>query len=310
MSLIQKIKSLVTQKQFFLKFVVPAIAALLLCSAILQFFKNPKRKTVTPKNPVTVAVFVNSVSGIGVTEPKGEIIEIGTNLSGVASQVYVKAGDTLKKGSKLFTIDDREAKANLELKISGYKSAQLDAEDKKREFLMYKEINDERAYSKDEFNKKRIAAQISEQSAKQAKAEAQVARIMVDKSTVKSPIKGEVLKVNIRPGEFAQAGALSKPLMTIGDLSKMHVRIEIDELDAHRFKMQNKAVGLLRGQPDFKIPLQFVRIEPLVVSKVSISGGNSEKIDSRVLQVIYSFDNNFSPKILVGQQLDVYIEDK
>jgi len=306
----EKIKNLTKQKHFVLKIVLPAIAALMFLSAIIGLFQNPKRQDLEPQNPVTISAYVHSVSGLGVAEPQSESIAIGTNISGIVTEIYVKAGDKVKKGDKLFTIDDREAKANLDLKTAKFKAAEFDAEEKRQEFKMYKNIDDERAYSRDEFNKKRIAFGISEQRAKEAKAEMQMAKIAVDKSTVKAPIKAEILKVDIRPGEFAQGGALSKSLMIIGDLSMIHVRVEIDESDAHRLNPNRPATAFLRGQPSFKIPLKFVRIEPYIVPKVSLSGGNAEKIDTRVLQAIYSFENNFESKILVGQQLDVYIESK
>ncbi len=56
------------------------------------------------------------------------------------------------------------------------------------------------------------------------------------------------------------------------------------------------------------MPLTFVRVEPLVVPKRSLSGGVSERVDTRVLELIYSV----SPELLnatVGQQVDVFIEE-
>jgi HlyD family secretion protein len=296
-----------------MKIALPLVAAAMFLNMLFGLLKNPKREIQEPQNPVTVSAFERAVSGLGVAEPQSEIINIGTNFSGVVEKVYVKAGDRIKKGEKLFTIDDREAKASLDLKTAQYKAAELDAKDKQQEFEMYRKLDDKRAYSRDEFNKKKIAAEISEQKARQAKAEMEMARVVFEKLTVRAPIDAEILKVDIRPGEFAQAGfavGATKTLISLGDLSLMHVRVEIDESDAHLLSTKNPAVAFLRGQPTFKIPLKFVRIEPYVVPKISISGGNAEKIDTRVMQVIYAFENSFDPKILVGQQLDVYIESK
>lgn len=297
-----------TRQQFFLKTVLPLIALLMLFNAILGLFRNPKRTIEIPQNPTSIAAFEHSVSGLGISEPKSEIIQIGTNISGIVAQVYVKAGDKIKIGDPLFGLDDRQERANLDLKIAQYSAAQLDAKEKQQEFDMYKKIADERAYSRDEFNKKKIAAEIYTEKAKQAKAEMQVAKVIVDQMLIKSPIDGEVLKVNIRTGEYAQAGALSNSLMTIGDISTIHLRVEIDESEAHLLKPENPAIAYLRGQPTFKIPLQFVRIEPYIVPKISISGGNAEKIDTRVLQAIYSFKNDSDTRIFIGQQFDVYIK--
>jgi hypothetical protein len=56
-----------------------------------------------------------------------------------------------------------------------------------------------------------------------------------------------------------------------------------------------------------KIPLTFVRIEPYVVPKKSLTGENTERVDTRVLQIIYRFDRPPFP-VYAGQQVDVFIE--
>lgn len=293
------------KKHFFLKIILPLIALFLLLNAIFGLWKNPKREVLEPQKPMAVSDFKHAVSGLGITEPQSEIINIGVSNSGIVSEIYVQAGDEIAEDEALFTIDNREAKANVELKLAQLEAAKLDALDKMQEFEIYQKISDKRAYSKDEFNKKQIAVEIYDQRVKQAAAELEVARVMLDKLTIKSPIDGEILKVDIRTGEYAQP--LSKSLMMIGDLSKMHVRVEIDEIEASRLNPAKPAFAYLRGNPQIKIPLTFVRFEPYIVPKISISGGNAEKIDTRVLQVIYAFENSEN-KILVGQQMDVYVE--
>jgi hypothetical protein len=54
------------------------------------------------------------------------------------------------------------------------------------------------------------------------------------------------------------------------------------------------------------VPLQFVRFEPYVVPKKSLTGDSTERVDTRVLQVLYSFNRDTLP-LYVGQQMDVFI---
>lgn len=300
---------LALKKNFFLKIIIPMVAAIMLVNAIIGIAKNPKRKSLPPQESVVTSTYKSSISGLGIVEPKNEAIEIGVDVSGVVSQVYVNVGDKVKKDDKLFTVDDRAARANINLKQANYEAAKLDAAEKRSEFEMYRKISDKRAYSQNEFNKKRVASEVATQNIKQAKAELEMAEITLDKLTVKSPIDAEVLKVNIQNGEFAQSGLNLNPAMIIGDLSVLHVRVEIEESRAHLISKDKPAIGYLRGNPNVKVPLTFVRIEPKIVPKISISGANAEKIDSRVLQVIYSFDGSLNLGILVGQQMDVYIEN-
>lgn len=91
------------------------------------------------------------------------------------------------------------------------------------------------------------------------------------------------------------------------------MRVSIDEEDIPRLKLQ--ALAHLRGDPGRReIPMTFVRIEPEVVPKVSLTGANTERVDTRVMQVVYAIDPEHQlvreRKILVGQLLDVFINVK
>ena len=124
---------------------------------------------------------------------------------------------------------------------------------------------------------------------------------------VRAPVAGEILQVNIRPGEFAQAGALTTPLLVLGNLDQLHVRVDIDENDAWRFNKTSKAVAFLRGNRRFKADLELAYVEPFVVPKKSLTGDSNERVDTRVLQALYRFDRKQLP-VYVGQQMDVFIE--
>jgi hypothetical protein len=67
------------------------------------------------------------------------------------------------------------------------------------------------------------------------------------------------------------------------------------------------ATGYVRGNRDINTGLRFVRIEPYVVPKRSLTGDSTERVDTRVLQVLYAFDGGRLP-IYVGQQMDVFVD--
>ena len=67
------------------------------------------------------------------------------------------------------------------------------------------------------------------------------------------------------------------------------------------------AIAHVRGDANLKTPLQFVRFEPYVVPKKSLTGDSTERVDTRVLQVIYKIDRQDLP-LFVGQQMDVFID--
>ncbi|MCY2933171.1 MAG: HlyD family efflux transporter periplasmic adaptor subunit [Planctomycetota bacterium] len=141
----------------------------------------------------------------------------------------------------------------------------------------------------------------------EARVEVQSRQVRLDLYRVNAPITGQVLQVNVRAGEYAQAALNSTPLMIVGNIDKLHVRVEIDESEIHRFNPEMKAIGTPRGESRRRMELQFVRAEPLIIPKQVLTGSTTQRIDTRVMQVIYTLDakeKSLSP----GQQMDVFIQ--
>ncbi len=140
-----------------------------------------------------------------------------------------------------------------------------------------------------------------------AKANLAATQVELDRRTILSPIDGQAMQVKTRKGEYAQAGPLATPLMLVGNTGTLHVRVDVDENDAWRVRKGARAIGSVRGNSELETELAFVRIEPYVVPKRSLTGDSSERVDTRVLQVVFSFPADKLP-VYPGQQLDVYIE--
>jgi multidrug resistance efflux pump len=119
-------------------------------------------------------------------------------------------------------------------------------------------------------------------------------------------VQFRVLRVNVRPGESVGA-ASGQPAVVLGTVGPLHVRVDIDEADIPRFTPGAAGTASPRGNSAQRIPLRFVRVEPHVVAKRSLSGDNVERVDTRVLQVIYAIDAA-DRSLYVGQQLDVFLD--
>ncbi len=152
-------------------------------------------------------------------------------------------------------------------------------------------------------------AQVEQINAQTATAKAQVEQIEreIELRTIHAPVSGRILQMKTRLGEYAQSGALSTPLMLLGDDARLHVRVDIDETDVWRFQPCAPAVASVRGNPEIKTTLQYVRTDPDVIPKTLLTGDATQRTDTRVLQVIYSFDPA-SLLLYVGQLMDVFIE--
>jgi len=265
--------------------------------------------------------FKEFIAGAGIIESKSQNIAIGTPLPRIASRVAVKVGDSVKTGTPLFYLDERDTRAELAMKeadlakaIASVNEAKATLNDTQSLENLAESVTDKRAISREELLKRHNSVAIAHAKLDVAQALVQQAqagiansKTTLDRLVVRSPIDGEVLQVNIRAGEFAQAGALNTPLMLVGNIDQLHVRVDIDENDAWRFDKKNKAVAYLRGNRAFKVELELAYLEPFVIPKKSLTGDSTERVDTRVLQALYSFDRKQLP-FYIGQQMDVFIE--
>ncbi len=302
--------------------IIPLLAVAGLMLAVTMALTSQKKIVVSqPGDQPAKTPFASYIGGAGIIEANTNNISVGTSIAGVVKEIVVKVGDRVEKGTPLFKIDDRELKADLAVKEAALVKARASlAEaraaliDYRSQYALVQNATDNRAISVDDVQKKKNAVLLYEAKLESARAalksaETDIAytRSSIERLTVRASVTGEVLQVNIQPGEYAATGVLDTPLMRIGNLDNLYVRVDIDENDAWRFKPGSRAIVFIRGNSSLKADLAFVRVEPYITPKKSLTGSSSERVDTRVLQVIYSFARNKLPAY-VGQQVDVSIE--
>lgn len=310
------------------------------------------------------------IGGIGIVEPAGEAVAIGTELPGIVTAVTVRPGDHVRRGDPLFELDSRAAKAGLAIaksnllaaewqlkaieseipsaqaKVSAAEAflaqARADATNAQQQAQRAQALRAKDAISDEEFDVRTFAsamasARVTEAEAKlrdtraaldllagkegaprldvqraaieQARAAVAKEEVALDMHVIRAPLDATVLQVKIRVGEFAAAAVLQNALMILGVTDPLHVRVDIDESEIPRFQSGSKAYASVRGRPEVQVPIEFVRMEPYVIPKRALSGSVSERVDTRVLQVIYKVEPE-KLQAAPGQQVDVYIEEQ
>src|SRR5262244_3472363 len=343
-----------------MKKTIPLIAAIAFVFAVVAVHTmRPVRHPDPPPSPPPAAKFESSLGAVGLVEANTENINVSCAVSGMVTRTYVKAGDRVQPGQKLFSLDDRDLQADLAVKravldnaraqfaklkaeprpeelpplVAKVREAQALLADAKVQVDLIESVSDSRAVKKEDVLRRRHNYEAAEARLAQAEkdlaltkagawgpdleiARTQVAQaeaavhqdeVNIERLTTRAPIEGTILQNKVRLGQYAQCGPLSEPLMILGSVSPLHVRVDIDEHDASRVREGAPAVGSPRGNGSLKIPLQFVRFEPYVIPKKSLTGDSTERVDTRVLQVIYRIRDQNAP-LYVGQQMDVYIE--
>lgn len=289
---------------------LPVLAVASFTFALVSVLGRAEPPAKTPIAMPPMASFATNLAGIGVVEPKSETIAIGTELSGIVRTIHVMAGARVTKGTPLFSLDQRDIDAQIATLEASRASLVIQANEAATQFALVEGISDPRAVARDEYNRRKYAAALSKARIGEIEAQLNQARTTKKRLTILAPIDGTILDVNIRPGEFAAAGpsaqATTEPLMTIGDVSTLYVRVEFDEEIAADLKPTFAAKAVRRGNSAQSWPLDCVRIEPSVTPKRNLAVAG-QRVDTRVVQVLYALPVGVTD-ILVGQQMDVFVD--
>lgn len=282
--------------------------------------QNQRPANPPPVSPPARSPYGDAVAATGIVEAARENVKIAAPKGGLVTQVYVKVGDTVKSGDPLFLLDDRETRArlaNLEAQLAATQ-AQLgvdenNVDDWQDQYDRYAQLDRERVATKDEYKRREFSLKGARAHVVATQAQIRFMQAQIDETqvelavlTVRAPRDGRLLQVNVRPGEFAPAESLSDPLMLLGDVATLQIRAEVDEQNAVLVQPGEPATAFLKGHSELSIPLLFARVEPYVVPKKSLTGDSLERVDTRVLQVVYKMDPPRFP-VYVGQQVDVFI---
>lgn len=302
--------------------ILGAIAGILAMARIMhKQGDNELPQAATPPVAPAAKPFKHAVAATGILESLSENVAIGVPTPGLVSEVLVKVNDPITSGQPLFRIDDRELQAEklgqiAQLEVARADLSVRDAEVAKstRQLDRLERLGDSKAISREQLDATRddlviARAQHSAARARIHSAEAAVERLerLIARLTAHAPKAGTVLQVNIRVGEYAATSPRS-PAMLIGETGRLQIRADVDEQNATRIRPGQKAVATLKGDPRVSMPLEFIRVEPYIIPKVSLTGASTERVDTRVLQVMFSLQKPEGTPIYVGQQVDVMIE--
>jgi RND family efflux transporter MFP subunit len=246
------------------------------------------------------------VAGAGLVEARSGNIAIGTPVSGIVVAIFVERGAVVQAGDALFRIDDRELTAQLPAARAAVREAEARLALARYELKIAVSLRAEQVISEEELTRRRFETASDEAIVAARQAEVGKLQAEIERRTVRAPVAGRVLQLAARPGEFAESAVLDPPLLVLGDDSRLYVRVNVDENDAWRVRPGAPAQAYLRGGAAGRTDLQFERIEPLLVAKPSLTGASAERTDTRVLQILYSFERAALP-VYVGQQVDVFI---
>ncbi len=142
---------------------------------------------------------------------------------------------------------------------------------------------------------------------------------LLEKYTVRAPTEGTVLLVQASVGSYVSPqGAYDPHTRSYGPVvvmgsggDQLQIRCYVDEILIPQMPAPDRLVAtmFLRGSTQ-GIPLSYVRVDPYVIPKIQLASGRTERVDVRVLPVIFRFTKPDTLAIYPGQLVDVYIGEK
>ncbi|MCL5022625.1 MAG: HlyD family secretion protein [Nitrospirae bacterium] len=241
-------------------------------------------------------------------QPRKENLEVAKAQVEFASASLKSAQDQLDKQKKSYELDPRSvskdaldnaenavkvAKANLEVVRKQYELTKAGA-------WVYNIKNQENQYNA-------LSKAYAASSA------------LLAKYVIKAPVDGVLLSINAAVGSYISAqGAYDtytqgfSPVLVMGSHQiYMGLRCYIDEILVHKLPRASRmeAKMFIRGT-DISIPLEYVRVQPYVSPKIQLSSQRTERVDVRVLPVIFRFGKPKNISLYPGQLVDVYIGEK
>ncbi len=266
------------------------------------------------------APFPESIGARGIIESVNENVRVAPALAGLITKVHVKVGDLVKAGDVLIEQDSRDAAAlvaiqetQIETLRAQIREAEVTLADKRDQWGRMEKLTETRVSSVDERQRAKFAEEAATSALDRvrtqvaaAQAQLERAKVQLDLLAIRAPRGGRILQVNVREGEYAMVGG-GEPLLLLGQVDQLQLRADVDEDNASRVRPGCKAVAYIKGRREAAIPLTFVRVEPYILPKRSLTGESSERVDTRVLQVIFRFEAPATP-VYVGQQMDVFLD--
>ena len=246
------------------------------------------------------------IAGTGIVEALSKNIVIGSQVSGVIKDVYVQSGEKVHKGELLFRIDDTSERAMLPVAEAKVQRAFAKVASAKHQLQIIKKMQKVSAnmVTKEKYTQLLDAYTEAQRELELARQERKSLQKKLELYEVHSPIEGIILRSDLAPGSYFDAGSQA---LVLGSTS-LSVRVNINEFDSWKFQKGAEATAFIRGNPEQRVELSYLYTIPMVTPKTNLTGSPTEQTDTRVLQVMYKVKKNPDFSLYVGEMLDVFIK--
>lgn len=251
--------------------IILVILATLILGARFIFFNTKESSVgVFVSAAVEQDTLLTSISATGSLEPVDRV-EIGTQVSGDLSRIYVDFNSKVKKGQVLAELDKSKWITNLRQSELAYKAAENDFQYKKIIFERTQKLAESKSVSTVELETAEYNMNAARFSMERSKSDVQQAKLNLSYCVIKSPIDGVVLERSVDVGQTV-AASMSAPVLFIlaRDLSQMRVMASVDEADIGSILQGQRVEFTVDAFPKDRFfgKVEELRLNPTVTSNV------------------------------------------
>jgi len=149
-------------------------------------------------------------------------------------------------------------------------------------------------------DRNRAVAELAEARAQVAEAQA-----LLDKTIIRSPIDGTVLRKKLHAGESV-SGKGDMPIVTLGDCSRLRVRADVDETDVARVRAGQPAWVTAEAFGDRRFTGRVIRIGQILGRKNVRTDEPTERVDTKILETLIELDPG--QQLPSGLRVDTFID--
>ena len=193
---------------------------------------------------------VQNVNASGKIQPE-EAVQITSTITGWITEITVIEGDTVEPGQHLISIDEKQIRPRYNNAVSQVKSSEANLRKVQSQMDRTQSLFSQKLISKQELEQIEASYQIALSQSEQANANLLSAEDELSKTRLTAPKYGIVTSITKEEGEMAVGGMFNPGvLMTVADLSKMEVEVDVNENDVINIEIGDTSEIEIDAYPD------------------------------------------------------------
>ncbi|MCV3424110.1 efflux RND transporter periplasmic adaptor subunit [Campylobacter sp. IFREMER_LSEM_CL1085] len=255
-----------------------------------------------------------SIEAIGEVYAKTQV-DVGAQVSGQITKLYVKLGDRVNEGDLIAQIDKDKQQNDLDITKARLESTKANLESKKialdiatKQYQREQKLYAKKATSLENLENLKntfyaLRANVADLKAQTTQLEISLKNAQKDLAytTITAPSKGEIINVAVEEGQTVNANQNTPSIVRLADLSEMEIRMQIAEADINKISVEKKVKFSILNEPDKKYEATISSIDPANTTiSDATSNTNLNSNSSTSTSAVYYYarvfvknDNNF-----------------